>query len=561
VSLKICSFIVVCCLTLAPGFTQGEPDRDIRNLTQHFIDTGEKMDPWMFYPESNIKTLSTTKHRGYLMLEDAGTGEDIKGSPKEPIRIDDYPIPWDFKMGLMQPQPKSGDNQNNYAFGVNVAVTFSDPSTWPEDRTQMPPDTHTLQLLVVRLGAYGEMNRRGVPQLRYNKLNYGDPSPEIYMLYGRGDLAPNVLGDWEIPYIWMGYEPPSFGQLGAASNWSWGKVGGPAESSGLMDVRFNIRVLSPTKMEVGFGFGHYVGWRMRTVDLSRFGKITGIWEIGPVISLDRWMADEFGPSLDIKPMPELDPPNPGAGYYLDYCSFFGSGPESFEHFSEEFNIPGLPADHKWFNEGDGVVETWSNPGYSTVTFPGKYGAWAMCPRLDCVSEAGVAYFEMDQMPPPLEMELAFVAPDDSVPWNVWHSYGFTDTEGKPHGWSPGIQNIPGKGRFYINSHSFDPDVINENPEMNIEFEDEIPQELLTHKPIRMLLQVITTKKIRVGLKGPESDPWLFSKPLEFEWEMARFKLPCPVSYVGLEGSGMGNYPAHHSLLVDYVRYRFGVTEK
>ena len=136
----------------------------------------------------------------------------------------------------------------------------------------------------------------------------------------------------------------------------------------------------------------------------------------------------------------------------------------------------------------------------------------------------------------------------------------TDTEGKPHGWSPGIQNIPDKGRFYINSHSFDPEVINQNPEINIEFEENIPQELLTHKPVRMLLQVITTRQIRVGLKGPASDPWLFSKPLDFDWDIARFKLPCPVSYVGLKGSGMGNYPAHHSLLIDYVRYRFGTTD-
>ena len=211
-------FIITCCFCMIPGISGTDEPRDIRKLTQHFIETDEKIDPWVFYPKSNIKTLSTTEHRGYLMLEDAGTGEDIKGSPIKPIRIDEYNIPWDFKMGLMQPHPKSGDNQNNYAFGVNVAVTFSDPSLWPEDRTQTPPDTHGIQLLVVRLGAYGEMNRRGVPQLRYNKHNHGDPSPELYMLYGRGDLAPNVMGDWKVPYVWLGYEPPSFGQLGAAAN-------------------------------------------------------------------------------------------------------------------------------------------------------------------------------------------------------------------------------------------------------------------------------------------------------------------------------------------------------
>jgi len=552
-------------LSMAEHFQCGEASNrpDIRNLSHHFLQPTDDISPWMFYPQSNIAKLSTKDHRGLLSIADAGKGEDIKGTLKDPIRIDSYNLPWEFRMALLQPEPKSADAQNNYAFGVNLVVTFSDPSEWPSNRTQIPLNSRSMQLFVVRLGAYGEMSRRGVPQLRYSPLNYYDPSPEVYLVYGRGDLSPNVVGDWKIPYNWVGYQVPEPGQLGAAANWSWGKFGGPAADNSLQDVRFRVRVISPTQLEVGFGSGYKVGWRMRTIDTSNFGKITGIWEIGPIISLDRWLADQLAADLDIFPVPQLEPPKPASDYFFDYLDFFGNGPADFEHMSDEFNIPGIPADEKWFVEGDSLTETWSNPGYLTVTFSGKKGAWAMCPALDGQTTEGLAYIEMEKFKPPLELEIAFIAPDDSFCWNFWHSFGFTDEQGKGHSWSPGIQNIPDKGRFYINQHGVDPYKIEKNPEIDIVFEKEIPQSILTHEPVRILLQIIDTSHIRVGLKGEESDPWLMSKVFDtaqFNWKIKKFQLPCPVSFMAQDGSGVGNYPQHQKFLIDYVRYRYGLSE-
>jgi hypothetical protein len=542
-----------------PGEARAE-EPDIRELSQHFIDADGDISPWFFYPSENIKTLDSTIHRGLLTIDHAGKGQDIKGTLENPIRIDDYPLPWEFKMGLLQPEPKAVPDQVNYAFGLNLVVTFSDPATWPEEREELPKDTKSLQLLVVRAGSYGEMDRRGVPQARYSEINYGDPSPEVYRLFGRGDISPNVVGDWNIPYNWVGYEPPNPGQLGAAANWSWGKFGGPAESNGLMDVRFRVRVITPTKLEIGFGFGQRVGWRMRAIDLSHFGEITGIWEIGPIISLDRWMADEWAQTLGLDPVPVLESPDPQSEYFIDYLDFFGNGPESFEHMSDEFDIPGLPADHKWFNEGLGTVETWSNPGYMTVTFAGKPGAWAMCPAIDGQNAAGMGYIELDKFPPPLETEVAFICPDDTIAWNFWHSLALIDTQGVAHGWSPGIQNIPGKGRFYINSHPSDPEVLVENKEVNVVFEGGVPEALLLHEPLRMLLQFIDANHIRVGLRGDESDPWFFSETLETPWTISKFQLPCPVSFTSQKGSGVGNYPHFQQILIDYVRYRRELSE-
>ena len=155
---------------------------DIRKLSQDFISPSNDISPWIFSPQSNIASITTSEHRGLLTLRDAGHGQDIKGLTQEPIPINKYHLPWEFQMGLLQPESKAGEAQSNYAFGLNLAVTFSDPSTWPSDRTKLPPDTHTLQLMVVRIGNYGEIYRTGIPQLRFGKLNYGDPSPEAYML-------------------------------------------------------------------------------------------------------------------------------------------------------------------------------------------------------------------------------------------------------------------------------------------------------------------------------------------------------------------------------------------
>jgi hypothetical protein len=120
--------------------------KDIRLLNQHFNEPGADTAPWMFVPRANIKEMSTSEHPGLVTLWEAGKGQDIKGILQDPIRIDDYPLPWQFQLG-MTPSFNAqvgigGKPQANYAIGLNVAVTFSDPATWPRDRTRRPPDTH-----------------------------------------------------------------------------------------------------------------------------------------------------------------------------------------------------------------------------------------------------------------------------------------------------------------------------------------------------------------------------------------------------------------------------------
>ena len=96
-----------------------------------------------------------------------------------------------------------------------------------------------------------------------------------------------------------------------------------------------------------------------------------------------------------------------------------------------------------------------------------------------------------------------------------------------------------------------------------QFGQEIPQSILTHKPLRILLQIVDTSHIRVGLKGEASDPWLFSEVFdtgEVFGEIAKFQLPCPVSFMAQEGSGVGNYPRLQQFMIDYIQYRYGLSD-
>ena len=115
---------------------------DIRKLSQHFIDARDSS-PWHFAPAGNIKEVSLSEHRGLVTLREAGKGQDIKGLLKSPLRLDEYPAPWEFHLGILQNhlgQKGLSEKQINYAIGLNLAVTFSDPKTWPKDRSKPPAD-------------------------------------------------------------------------------------------------------------------------------------------------------------------------------------------------------------------------------------------------------------------------------------------------------------------------------------------------------------------------------------------------------------------------------------
>ena len=224
----------------------------------------------MLVPESNVKEASTSESPGLLTVWEAGKGQDVRGILKEPIRLDEYPLPWEFQMGVVQNFNVIACGVDNAAVGLNVAVTFSDPSTWPKDRTQMPPNTHSVQLFVIEL----------------NQLPQYSPNPHGFSSYiwGRGDLSRTLTGNWNIPAVWAGD-----GSLNS----------GP--SSNEIFFRFVTGKSSESAMSVGVKFNASNGWNMRNFDCSKYGRPTGIWQIGPIISGDRWIPDVLCEALPRTP--------------------------------------------------------------------------------------------------------------------------------------------------------------------------------------------------------------------------------------------------------------------
>lgn len=580
--LTVCTAALFVVLTLVARVSAQSPDNDIRRLSQHFLTTDNRTAPWIFAPRSNIASLSTSEHPGVVTIWEAGRGHDVKGLLERPIRIEEYPLPWEFHLGLIQNyQAMKGisERQINYAIGLNLVVTFSPPATWPKDRFARPRESHEMELFLVHLGNVGENYRPGVPQVKETPLNQFDPSPEVYLVAGRGDLAPQINGNWKMNYTWLGGE-------GALSG-STAKIGGPAHSI----VRFRVNMLGPTSLQVGVGFGPDAGYRLRTIDVSRFGKITGIWEIGPIFSLDRWVPDELAKELRVAAPPaylkslqerhrvvgatspaeadalkkieqtfRIDAPDPKFEYFVDYALFHGNGPDNLDHLSDEFNVPGFLADEKWSIEGNGLAETYSHPGSLTVTLLGMNGAWAMCPN---ISGDG---FDLLRQKLPLNFETAFTAPGDERPWNLWWTFNLVDSAGKNlgQGWNPGVQNIPGKGRRFINSFAADPSRFATSRLMNVEFEKDLPQSLLAARPVHMLVQVMDSRRIRIGFKARAADPWLFSRTFDVEASLGKpigkIGYPCLASFQGSaaqKGWGVGNSPGYQQFLFDYVRFRGG----
>jgi hypothetical protein len=553
---------------------------DIRRFSQHFLEANGDTAPWLFLPKENIKSINTSEAPGLVTIRETGKGQDIKGILKEPVRIGDYPLPWEFHLGLVQnslAQKGLSEKQINYAIGLNIALTFSDPTTWPKDRTRLPPDTHSAQMFVVHLGNQGENFRPGVPRLKRTALNMYDHSPEVYLVYGRGDLAANLNGNWNMHYNWVGPDPADSG--------TWSKQGGPSDPF----LRFRVQLVSPTSLAIGVGSGQHPGWRMRSIDVSRFGKITGIWEIGPIFSCDHWIPDVLARELRltekpawaeglkqrnkvlgkpaaenealadlVKALTTVEPPDPAFEYYVDYAVFYGNGPQNIEHLSEDFNVPGLLADQKYYLEGNGICETHSNPGYLTVTLLGTNGSWAMCPIL---ADSAIDFTKGKK--PPFEIETTFITPDTKRPWNIWWNVGLYDDKGKFYPWQPGLKNIPGQGVCYFNWWSNDPDKIEKNPLVELTFDPELPQSLLAHQPLSMLLQVQDQHQLRIGFKANRADGWTFTKPFDASkhfGKIAKFAYPCLVSFqggwVGKRAWGGGNYPGYQKFLIDYIYYRY-----
>src|SRR5262249_11396976 len=173
--------------------------------------------------------------------------------------------------------------------------------------------------------------------------------------------------------------------------------------------------------------------------------------------------------------PAAKPPDASLPYYVDYCVFMRSRPIPFEQYSDDFDIRGYMG--QWvIQDQDTLIETWSHPGWMTWTLFGPTIGTGIAP-------VGADYINLEVYKPPWEMEICFDAPDDSIPWNFYMNFQAKTAGGKAVAWFPGVQNLPKEKRHIpLNSNPGQPNTI-----FNVEFADPVPESILAHKPLYMLL--------------------------------------------------------------------------
>jgi hypothetical protein len=367
------------------------------------------------------------------------------------------------------------------------------------------------------------------------------------MIYAKGDLlSGGQQGNWDTPYYWTGYIDDPVSE---------NKHGGPADHF----PRFRAKITNQSAIEIGIGFRDQEGHRNLNINAGQFGAITGIWEIGPIIELDNWITTTLPSQVGISGSQAVQPPDPTSEYFVDYAIFYDGSNLGIESMSEEYNVPGFLGDHKYFVEGNGFVETHSNPGHMTVNLFGNNGGWETCPIY------GASGVEFSQFPPPFEMETSFIPPDDSTPWNFWYSITSRNTSGGFATWSPGFKNIPGQGRFFMNASPTNLQVIESNPTISLDFNPAIPDAIINAQQVHMLIQVLDTTHLRVGFRADPQDPWHFSDIFDTTgWGTLDYIAgTCPVIWQGVPmqaGWGTGNHPEYQKFRIDFIRFRFDRTD-
>ena len=392
----------------------------------------------------------------------------------------------------------------NMAIGLNVAVTFSDPSTWPADRNQTPPDLRSFRLLIVHRGSRFKAN-------------------EEFYLWGSGDLDSTgaLTGNWE--------------------NMRATRVGDGQQDYGPANTDAYLRMRIHTPRSISFGYRPLPdrAYTSRTIHIpAEWGDITGIWEIGPIIVDDAWMEQQWP---TIAKMPRDNE------FYVGHCEFRYAPPfPALEVISNDFNIPGTMGFFQ--TEFHGLqAETWSNPGYLTFTMRGVNNYTGG-------SSTEGTRFQLDKYPLPWEIETCFIAPDDSVPWDFHMNWTVFDTEGERRGgWRAGVINVPGQGikagnvgaagtqygveSLYIDT-SFGPN-----------YTIQPPQSVLSSKPLYLLIRMVDNRHFQMGVKARPEHEWIMTPLYESPFEIGSFGENA-FSFFQTSGG-----PAWQQLLIDYWHYR------
>jgi hypothetical protein len=193
------------------------------------------------------------------------------------------------------------------------------------------------------------------------------------------------------------------------------------------------------------------------------------------------------------------------------------------------------------------MDTHSHPGYLMLKLLGPglgtgFGA------------AGGSSLKLSDYPPPWEIETSVIAPDDSIPWNYWMNFIVQDNRGKSLGmWTPGVENDP-----KAKQHRVFP-----GGSLKVRFAREVPESILSAKPLGILIQCLDDSHVRLGFRGKAGDPWTLSEICDVKQalgaEVGAFAMHCWSTTTGrMYGAGPGG-PMYQKFLIDFVRYRYGLS--
>jgi hypothetical protein len=523
-----CMVLLLLCVTMQSTAAPGEIDdrframskagmpvrstetRDIRKLSDHF----EPGKPRRYtFQASDDAYISTEEHPGLLTIYHSGRDEEIRGILDQPIKLADYPPPWECEMDIMHSfwTKTSYKIQINMAIGMNVELTFSDPSTWPEDRTQRPPDTHSFRVYFVHIGSA-----------------WPDGLEEDFLVWGDcddPDAYPHFQGDWDADVRITYYE---------------GKGVGPSKTHYYPTVMID----SPTHLAFTLRYNQQNSpYISRGLDVSRYGKITGVWNIGPIIASQSWIKERW---------PEGQPVPRDAEAYFGFVDFRHKPPfPTIEHFTNDFEHPGFIGRYSTEYHGH-IAETWSHPGYLAITLAGGNnlpgGNFAPGDRIS-----------LKHYKPPWELEMSFVPPSSDYPWSIVHGFGPREKDGGSRAWHPGVANFPGKGHEVGNvqiGHSSGRNNWDTYIDQSFgpHFTEALPEETFKQGEIYLLTRILSTRHLQMGVKGRPDDPWQLTPVWECPYEIDTM-WDHSLSYQTGKGA-----PANQQYLIDYLHYRQGIEE-
>jgi hypothetical protein len=196
-----------------------------------------------------------------------------------------------------------------------------------------------------------------------------------------------------------------------------------------------------------------------------------------------------------------------------------------------------------------LVDTHSHPGHLMLKLLGPGLGTGFGP-------AGGSSLSLKDYKPPWEIEISFIAPDDTIPWNFWMNFIVVDEQGKNRGmWTPGVENVPAEKRHRpFAGATFD-----------VKFDRPISESVLAHKPLTMLIQCLDPTHVRLGFRGGPTEAWNLSNVYDARpavgGPIGAFAMHCWSTTTGKMYGAPAGGPMYQKFLIDYVRYRYGVTAK